>query len=328
MGNTKHYNNVLGIFLILAHNLSLAFLYTAKKELVQSIPPGLVVFFFKTTLFICILPWVFNGGIENIKTKNLPLHIVRSFFSMFAGYFYAKSLVGISTSDATAIHMIEQVILVLVGVFYFNEKMTKTRFITVVGSFMGAMLVANPNFIKSFYSNDVSYELSKYHLYVLIALLLWATNSTLVKILGNKGATPKAQTFYVMLFAAIFSAPIAYIEVSASSFDFSIITSTHIMLILALSVLYFIHTNCFFLGLKYGELPVIMPFEYFKLIFTFVLAVLFSKEANFNMGYVLIIISGVILTRYETRKKSKAKKNHSDTLESASKSIKSKVKIA
>ena len=67
---------------------------------------------------------------------------------MFAGLypcFYAIKHIGLS--DVTAVAYLEQIVLLIIGVLYFREAATKTKFIVIVASFIGAIIIIKPDYI-------------------------------------------------------------------------------------------------------------------------------------------------------------------------------------
>jgi S-adenosylmethionine uptake transporter len=134
--------------------------------------------------------------------------------------------------------------------------------------------------------------------------------------------------FYLLLCASILSIPPAFIQWNqATIFGFDLPLSPkiinifeinfkleHFLLLGVIAACYFVHAVAYFNALK-SELSVVISFRYTKLIFSGLLGYLIFNEQHQNasyIGYVLIILAGLLLVRAQIRKmaldkKSKAK---------------------
>lgn len=318
--------SIFGILFMLINTLSLAFLDIAAKYLSGFMSSTHIVFFYKSSLFLFILPWVFKEGLTGIKSSKLLTHVIRSLFSVLGAMSFYKGLEYVQMADAAALENIQYIILVMVGVIFFNEILTKTKIFAMVSGFIGAIIVVKPEIIDIFTAETISTPgFNKYFGFILIAIGFWSMNSITVKILGRTEKN-RTQMFYLALFATLWSIPFAIINwKSLHILGFTLpinpvgIVSMHefqmetkfIPYILFMAFCYFIHGIAYFNSMKY-DLSVVAPFRYTKLLFSGILGYIFFNElqhANSFIGYTLIILSGLLLTRYEIRKYRKRKAN-------------------
>jgi S-adenosylmethionine uptake transporter len=287
--------------LMILHAMAMSISYVFSKELNQSLHPFQVAFLYKFAILICIVPWCFYGDYKkNLKTKRLGMHVARGTFSLLGTLCFFVAVKGISISNATAITCLEKIIIVLIGVFYFKEKLTHAKLTLVICAVCGALLIIKPGFI----------EFNHYYIYLFLALFFWASNTTVIKVLGSTERT-KAQLFYVMLFSSLFSLPMAL-------YEWKPIEPWHIKLILGAALCYLIHTVAFFKAFKFAEMSTVMPFDYTRLIFSGMLGFFILGEVpdQYSLyGYVLIISGGLYALHYETLKKRKATKANNAKLE-------------
>lgn len=314
MKEKKFHNNLYGIFFMVINGIALAVLYLLVKELRADLDSGVIVFLYKGLSFILVLPWVFSKGIDAIYTPNFKLHLYRGFLSTMGALCWGYGIKYVYMANATAIIQMEQVLWVIVGVLFFNEVLTKTKIFVVFVAIVGVFLVL---FAKD---GGLSFDnVNWYYMSIFAAVILYTFNSTVIKILGQK-AKNKTQIFYAMLFSTIFAYPFAMIEwseisvwglpllkpIAFVSFSDLGLKEWHVTYIVALALCYFIHAVAFFLSLRYGELSVIMPFFYTKLIASVIIGslVLGEKLSELSLvGVYLIFFAGVVLIRYESRKK-------------------------
>lgn len=322
-------NNLFGISMMLLHAVALSILYAVIKELTKEINSNLAVFLYKFSLFVSVIPWCLWGGWKDLKTDRIWLHVTRGFLSVFGSLsmFYAIKHIGLS--DVTAVAYLEQIILLIIGILYFKEAATKTKFFVIIASFTGAILIIKPDYILWLISTisgkhyELNTTINNYYVFVFLAIGFWSLNSTVIKILGKTEKT-KVQLFYVMLFSSIIAFPIAFmdwtvayhvvgaldIKYPSSFVDFSNLglKPHHLLYIATLAFCYFLHVIGHFKALKHAELSIVIPFEYSRLVFAGILGYIFFAEVPLTpsyFGYGLIIGAGLFLFKSERRKMKK-----------------------
>ena len=76
----------------------------------------------------------------------MKLHLLRSIFSVLATICFYRGLLHVPAVDATAITFIEPIIVLLVGVIYFKESISKTKILLVSLCMAGVLLIIKPGF--------------------------------------------------------------------------------------------------------------------------------------------------------------------------------------
>ncbi len=327
----QEHHNLLGILFMLFNAISIAVLYAAIKTLTKDMSSSLVVFLYKFSILVLIIPWCLHGGIKSLKTNRIWLHMSRGFLSISGSLCLFFAIKHIELVDITAIGYMEQVILVIIGIVYFKEKSTNSKAVTIILSFLGAMLVVYPEIITysakhglSLNKISLTKEFNHYYFFVFASIGFWATNCTVIKVLGRTEKT-KVQLFYVMLVSCIIAYPLAFMHWQPTTildgveikypdrhlaFSELGLQAKHLPTIALLALCYFIHSIAFFKALKYAELSTVIPFDYSRLVFTGILGYLFFSEVpHFGsyVGYFLIVGSGVYLIRAEAKRRRKKK---------------------
>jgi S-adenosylmethionine uptake transporter len=269
-----------------------------------------------------ILPFCLHKGFKYIKTKKIHLHILRSILSLGGSVSFFYAIKYIELVDATAVGYLEQVLWAIIGMVFFAERITLTKIISVILSFLGALIIMYPEVIIHnqngifILSDNLSFGgFNIYYIFVFLSIILWASNCTVVKLL-SKTESNKTQLFYVMMLTTLFAFPVAFFQwqgvegmsflhwtVRSYSFDELGLKLQHITIILILALCYFIHSITFFKALKLAELSIVVPFDYSRLVFTGIIGfVFFNEYPQFGamVGFFLIIISGIFLIRSET----------------------------
>jgi drug/metabolite transporter (DMT)-like permease len=297
----KPSKTIAGILLMLAHALAMALLYVLSKELTKGLHPFQVAFLYKFTILLAIIPWCFSGDYrKNLKTRRIGLHVARGSFSLLGSVCFFVAVTHLPVSNTAAITYLDHILIILIGLFYFREKLNNAKIGTIVFSFFGAALIIKPGFV----------EFNKYYIYLLLALCFWALNCTVIKMLGATERT-KAQLFYMMLFSSFFSLPFAF-------YEWKPFEMWHVKYLLGISVCYLIHAVAFFKALKYADISTVMPFDYARLVFTGVLGYLVLSEVpdEYSLaGYALIVIGGLYSIYHEARKHKKLTESEKAELE-------------
>lgn len=315
---TNRYATLYGILLMLLNMAAIATSDISSKALRATMSSAHIVFVYKLSLLLIIMPWILSKGISSLKTDKIHIHLIRSLMSVLGMLFFVHGLHYVKMADAAALENLQSIALALIGGIFFKERLTKTKIFAVVLGFLGAIIVVNPNIIDILIGVDAEVNADKYYGFTLIGIGFWVMNSTTVKILGRTEKN-KTQMFYLLFFACLWTAPAALIKWKTKEvmgINLSIIPdqmssiadfNLHWDAVKFLSIMcicQFIHGVSYFKALK-SDLSIIEPLRYTKLIFSAVLGYLMFQETpamESYIGYGLIVISGLTLLRSEVRK--------------------------
>lgn len=322
----QQYRNTNGIVLMLINAFATSMLYCIMKYLTGFINSHQVVFLYKFLVLIAIIPWILYDGVGCIKTKKLKTHLLRGFVSTTGALCFMYGMSKVDIASATALNKMEPILLMIIGALYFKEKLSKAKISAVILSCLGMLFVVYPivtltdntlNF--PLFDKSEAHEFNYNYLIILIGVLLWTVNSSVVKVLGRTESN-RTQLFYVSLISVLVAAPIALCQWSIlpsgiplpQGFDINFLsnlTAPALGLLLCLGMLHFTHVACNFQALKMAEMSVVAPFDYSKLIFGGLLGYcFFNNVPTFSayVGYALILVSGIYLLKSEAKlKKSK-----------------------
>ena len=317
------YKNTNGIFLMLVNAFSTSMLYVLIKFLTESISSNQVVFFYKFLVLAVIVPWVLYDGIGCIKTRKLKLHIIRGFVSTVAALLFFYGLSKVDVASATALNKMEPVLLMIIGALYFNERLSHVKITTIILSCIGMLFVVYPmvtigeNGLSLPWLGAAAPELNYNYIIILAAVFLWTINSSIVKTLG-KTESNRTQLFYVSLISVLVSFPAAIFSWETQKIagldilwitemnPFAALSPQTIGLLICAAMLHFMHVACYFQSLKIAEMSVVVPFDYTRLVFGGLLGYCFFgniPSLSSNIGYCLILGSGIYLLSIEARNK-------------------------
>ena len=146
-------------------------------------------------LFTLLVFVPLEGGIKNLLTKQLTLHILRGFGIGIANLCFFSSLISLPLGEAMAIFFIAPVLISLLSVFILKEKGHLERWLAVLVGLIGVLLILRPSFE----------DFNPATILPLIAALAYAMVQIITCKLGEK---EKASTmaFFVQLNLIVFSA--------------------------------------------------------------------------------------------------------------------------
>lgn len=306
--SNKNYNrNIYGILFMLIDALAASILFVAIKILTKEITSNQAVFLYKLVVLLIILPWVLNKGIKHLYTQKLPLYFVSSIFGTTASLCLMHSFKHIPIGNVSALGCLEKVLLSIIGMTFFKEGISKTKLCTVIISFIGATLILEPTIFQGlgFVVPD------KHYLFVAASIVLWVIHCVITKVLVRTESA-KPQVFYTVLLSVLISLPAACINwmpynlkgialvypSGLVDWRFLILKNDELLILILLAACYLIRSIASFKAMKHGDLSVIMPFGYAKIIFTGILgACLFNElpDAYDCVGYALLIGAGAYL---------------------------------
>lgn len=286
---------LLGIILVIIHALSMSILYAVGKNLTKVVSPEQVAFLYKASVFLVTFPWCLKDGMSGLLyTTKIHLHIARSVFSLAATVCFYHGIASIKIIDAAAVTYLENILVLIVGIVIFNEKITFAKIIAGILGIAGTVLVMKPGL-----------EFNNGYFYLFGALIFWLLNNITIKILGRTERS-KTQLFYSSMFGSLFAFPLIWNQ----SWDGFMLEHTKYVAIQA--IFHATHTICIFRALKLGDISTVMPFDYTRLIFTGVIGYMIFGEipgVSSFCGYCLIIFGGIYLIIEEGKKHGWSKKN-------------------
>ena len=292
--------NLSGETLIIINAFFISLLYVVVKILINDFhysSSQIGVLYKISVLIIILLSCLGQQATNELKTKKISLHILRGFLSIGGSLCMFHSISKISVVHATAISELTPLIMVIIGVFVFNEKMNKQKIILLTGSTIGIF------FIKDFSSIRVNSDSG--YLFAFLALIFWSMNNMVIKKL-TRTEDSRAQLFYSSLFASMFTFPVACFRHTIDFTNYSVnihlanwpeFSCKTVPLIILAGISSLIHKLCFFQAYKVSDISVVGPFDYLRLPFAGFFAYIFLGEFIIDsyslFGYSLILLSGV-----------------------------------
>lgn len=282
-------NNAKGIGFMLIDAISVSILFASVKFLAKDISSNQIVFLYKLITLIVISPYILKDGLRYLITQKITLYIIGGLLSTIASLCLMYGMQHVPLANATALNYLEKVLLAIIGITYFKEKYTHLKLIAILASFTGAVIVVQP---AAFYEGISFSNLDKNYIYIFISIVLWVLYCITVKMLGRTEHT-KTQLFYAVLISTAVSLPAALSNWNSDQLGYD-----QFAILILISSCYLIRSVSSFKAMKHGDLSIVIPFGYSKIIFTSIIgALIFNESPSFAsyIGYCIIIASGVAL---------------------------------
>lgn len=248
-----------------------------------------IVFLYNAFALLFLLPFMYkNGWSDVIKTQKLKLHLGRSFLGAISltMYFYAFTVIPLT--EARAIALTGPLVSSLMAVIFLKEKTGRHRTSAMIIGFAGVLLIVRPGMEGFTYIS----------LMVVACVFMWSVIDILIKTL-SKTESNICQLFYLTGGMSLFTMPLAvYFWQSSSGFS-------HWGVMILLGAVFLINIYAVTNAFRFGDITVIMPFDFSGMVFTIIIAYLAFDEIidiYTATGSVIIMLSSIYMVRREAKK--------------------------
>ncbi len=275
---------------MLISNFATALLLTVSKSLSNIISPTTIVFAYKLALLLLISIWILFTGFKVIYTKKLHLYALGALFSTFGSICLHTAISTIPVASATCLGYMEKIILVMLGIILFKEKATFKKFMALGLGVIGAIVIFNN---LNFSHIEIGYK------YIALSIILWVMYCLTIKFIGDLEHL-KTQVFYNTFFTVILT---SFISLPKFAFinnhnTLLIFSPAFFLPILLMAFCYMVRLICSFKALQLGELSVVAPVGFSKVVFSGIISALFFAQyptINELIGYSMIMTATFIL---------------------------------
>lgn len=160
-----------------------------------------IIFIQNLISFLCIAPIAWRKGSDHLKTKVLPIHLMRDVFGVLSYYLFFLAIRFLNLVDATTLNYTAPFFVPLIWWVWMREKVGRHVWWSIILGFVGVAVILNPT--KQIF--QLGFVLG------IFAGLLSAVAFVSLRIL-NLNREPMTRTlFYYFLVGIILSGPFAWI---------------------------------------------------------------------------------------------------------------------
>ena len=135
---------IQGALLILLGEALLAIMGALIKHLSQELPTELIVFYRNLFGLLLLLPIVFKSGFSQLKTRQLPMHILRASLGLTAMYGFFFVLGNMPLAEAFLVKLTTPFFMPIVAALWLGESIRRKNLAAIIIGFIGVIFILRP----------------------------------------------------------------------------------------------------------------------------------------------------------------------------------------
>jgi drug/metabolite transporter (DMT)-like permease len=275
-----------GVFWMVLTAIAFSVLAVAVRGLSSKFPAVEIVLVRALVGLFMIIPLVSKSGLRSLRTRQIPMHLLRTAFSFVAmlGFFYALGYV--SVADVTAFSFLIPLFTTIAVALVLGEAVDAPRWLATIVGFLGALVIIRPGFQEITFPAMVAIS----------SALFYAGAWTTVKFLTRTDSAS-----IIVFYMNVFMMPLA-LAVSLFFWVMPAWDDVPLLLIMALSgwAAHFCQARSF----AAADASAVVPFDFLRLPFGALLAwIAFGQPTDIWtwVGAAIIFISGWFISWRESQ---------------------------
>ena len=279
---------LLGVFFIILSAIG----FSTLQMLVKLLPDvSLASKLFFRNIIITIITGIvikFRGLEFNVNKEDrnlLFLRIMTGTISLALSFYTLKF---ITLADSTILQKLSSVIMLIISLYFFNEKFTKYHLVGLVTAFLGVVFIIKP----------VSSSMNIGYILAIFSAILTAISYSSIRAIGRRGnLDPMLIVFYFSLLSCMMFFPFMLVSIPS-------ITPRHLYILLAIGLFGSIGQYGITFAYKFASSKEVGVFEYSQVIFSSLLGIVFLNEIPdiySVIGYILIVLAGIGIYVYNNK---------------------------
>lgn len=277
---------VRAIGLMVLSTLLFTVMHALVRDITDSIHPFEVAFFRNLFGLLVVVPFVLREGLAVLRTERLPLHGVRAVLNAAGMLLFFFGLSAAPLATVTALSFTAPIFLTVLAMLFLGESVRLRRWSAILLGFAGAVVVLRPT----------GASVGPGEIATLCSSVVWAGALLVIKILGR---TERSVT--IITYMSLLMMPITLV---AALFHWTWPTAHELAVLVGIGILGSAGQLVMTQALKEAEASVVMPFDFFKLIWAALIGYLLFAEVPDLwtwVGGAMIFGSAVYIARRERR---------------------------
>lgn len=249
-----------------------------------------IVFLRNLFSVVLLLPWVLRQGSQVLVTDRMFSHFWRGTVGIIGMQLWFYCVDTLPLNEATALSFTAPILTTIFAIIFLGEKAGWHRWLAVIIGFIGALIIIRPD----------PYHMNWELLIVPCATSMWAIASIFVKTL-TRTEPPNRIVFYMAFFMTLWSAiPAFYYWQTPDLY--------HLILAFGVALASTIAHLLMVRSFARADIALLMPFDFFRLVFTAIFAYFAFDEVADGMTWIggtVIIGSAAYIAYREARIKRK-----------------------
>ena len=278
--------NIRGTGCVVAGGFLLIVMASLVKHLGQSLPAFEVVFVRFLSGLVVMLPLVWRLGFDILRTRRLGLHVMRGVVGFFGNLCFFFALVHMAIGDTVTIQFSRPLVMMVIAAVFLGEVLDKRRAAMTIVGFSGVLVITRP-----FGAGFEPWAL------VALAGTVFAT----LVVVTVKQLTRTEQTVVIMFYFALTTTLLALVP---AILTWQTPSAAQLGLLFLTGFLGIVGQSLFTHGIGLGETSFVLPFDYLRIVYAFVIGVIwFAELPDFwgVAGAAIIVASSLYLLKGEGR---------------------------
>ena len=242
-------DTTVSIILMIISGFSFVVMHSAAKFLSDQIHIFEITFLRCALVAFVLAPMIFKEGKSSLITKQPKFQIYRIITNSIAMLCFFYGLTLTTLAEVTALNLTVPIFTTLLAFLFLNEKLKKHRLSALFIGFLGAIIVLRP---------DISINVGG--VLILISALIWSVSLIFIKKL-----TETDSPVTISLYAGVGMVPATFV----AAYPYLIMPNLYqFLIILFIAVTGTIAQTLLNSAFKRGQLAILLPFDYLKLIWS------------------------------------------------------------
>jgi drug/metabolite transporter (DMT)-like permease len=269
-----------GMALMFVGTFFVAAMIGSIRHVSATLHPFEIALFRNLFALTVVLPWFFRYGIAPLRTERFGLHALRALFNIVAMlcFFYAVSVAPLS--EVTALGFSSPIFATVLAAVILGEVVRTRRWAAIGFGFVGALIILRPGFAS----------VGTGQLLALFSALAWSCALMVIKTLGRTDSSATIITYMGLLMVPLSLGPALFVWQWPALHEW--------VWLVGIGVLGGVGQFCVTEALRQADTAVVMPIDFFKLIWVALIAYLaFGERIDVFtwIGGALIFTSAVSL---------------------------------
>ena len=242
-------DTTLSIILMIISGFSFVVMHSAAKFLSDQIHIFEITFLRCALVIVVLAPLIFKEGKSSLITKQPKFQIYRIITNSIAMLCFFYGLTLTTLAEVTALNLTVPIFTTLLAFLFLNEKLKKHRISALFIGFLGAIIVLRP---------DISINIGG--VLILISALIWSVSLIFIKKL-----TETDSPVTISLYAGVGMVPATFV----AAYPYLIMPNLYqFLIIIFIAATGTIAQTLLNSAFKRGQLAILLPFDYLKLIWS------------------------------------------------------------
>jgi drug/metabolite transporter (DMT)-like permease len=249
-----------GALLMLASTLLFALMHASIRHVADHLHAFQIAFFRNLFGTLVLLPWLLRFGLEPFRTGRLRLHLLRVAFNLVAmmTFFYALTITPLA--QVTALGFTAPIFATLLAIPILGETVRLRRWAAILLGFAGTLIILRPGVA----------EIGLGHIMTLVSSLAWACALMTIKALGRTEQSVTIIAYMTLLMTPLSLIPALFVWQWPSGGD--------LLWLIWIGVIGTLGQYLMTESLRLADTAVVMPFDFFKLVWVSLIAWLAFAE--------------------------------------------------